>query len=153
MSYTYSGNPATSPVDETHFLLGNTDPSSPIATDEECAFALIQAKGNTYLAAASVAETKAVQFAIRPTMVKKGERSTSWGDAVAAFKMLATTLRMQASLQTATVYAGGLSEAEHDSAAQQRDLVQPFATKNLHTTHLSRWAASRAVIDPYDPRE
>lgn len=149
--YTYSGNPSSSPTDEVHYLLGNTDPSQPIATDEECAFALIQAKGNTYLAAASVAEAKALVFALRPTTVKKGERSTSWGDAAAAFKMLATTLRMQASLRTATVYAGGLSVSEHESDADNLELVQPFARKNLHTTppdpHPGTWAPA-----PWDAR-
>ena len=35
MSWTYSGNPANSQVDECRFLLGDTNESAPIMQDEE----------------------------------------------------------------------------------------------------------------------
>lgn len=35
MSFSYSGNPSSSALDEARFLLGDTDPSSPIMQDEE----------------------------------------------------------------------------------------------------------------------
>jgi hypothetical protein len=133
MSWTYAGNPNAGPVDETHFLLGDVDPSNPLATDEECLKALEYTHGNAYLAAADLAETKALVFALRPTSVKRGDRSTSWGDAAAAFRNLAATLRMRASVHTATVYAGGLSHGEKYSAAHDAALVQPFARKDLHS--------------------
>lgn len=35
MSWTYSGDPATSPLDEARFLIGDTDKNAPIMQDEE----------------------------------------------------------------------------------------------------------------------
>jgi hypothetical protein len=138
MSWTYSGNPAASAVDETHYRLGDVNPSMPIATDEECAFALTEHRGNTYLAAAALAENKALEFLYRPTMVKKGDRSTSYADQAQAFLTLAKQLRNNASLATTTVYAGGLSRSEKDAARRDTETVQPFARVDLHTPHTWR---------------
>lgn len=132
ISYTYSGNPNSSAIDAVHYLLGDTNPSSPISTDEECAFSLAQNGNNIYLAAAAVADTKALELINRPTTVKRGDRSTTYADPVLAFQTLARQLRNNASIATATVYAGGQSVSEKDSARRDRDLVQPFARANLH---------------------
>jgi hypothetical protein len=132
MSWTYSGNPAASLVDETHYRLGDVNPSQPIATDEECAFALREHRGNTYLAAAALAETKAAEFVYRPSQITREGRTTRYDNQAANFLALARTLRMQASLRTTGLYAGGLSGAEHEADATDRDLRQPFATKHLH---------------------
>jgi hypothetical protein len=135
-AWTYSGNPAASLVDETHYRLGDVNPSQPIATDEECAFALTEARGNTYLAAAALAENKAMEFLYRPTTVKKGDRTTSYADQAQAFLTLAKQLRNNASLATATPYAGALSRGEKASNRRDTDLVQPFARVDLHVPRL-----------------
>ena len=46
MSYSYSGNPASSTLDECRFLLGDTDESRPIMQDEEIAYIIDQSAGN-----------------------------------------------------------------------------------------------------------
>jgi hypothetical protein len=89
-------------------------------------------RGNSYLAAAAIAETKALAFLRRPAMEKRGEHVISWTAQAEAFQMLASTLRRQASLRTTTVYAGGLSQGEKDAEAQRGDRVRPFATVRLH---------------------
>lgn len=45
MSWTYSGDPSSSKVDECRFLIGDTNKSAPIMQDEEIAY-LIQQAGN-----------------------------------------------------------------------------------------------------------
>jgi hypothetical protein len=107
-------------------------PDRPIATDEECAFALGEARGNTYIAAALLAETKAMEFLYRPSTVRKGDRMTSYADMATHFLTLAKQLRNNASMATTTLYAGGLSESEHQSAMQDADLRQPAYTKHKH---------------------
>jgi hypothetical protein len=136
MAWTYSGNPLASPVDEVHYRLGDVNPANPISTDEECAFALAEHRGNTYLAAAALAETKALEFLYRPTTVKKGDRTTSYTDQAAAFMTLARQLRTNASLKTTTLYAGGLDVTEKDADRQDTNAVQPFARKDLHQRRL-----------------
>src|SRR5262245_2648585 len=133
MAWTYAGNPSASPVDETHYRLGDVDGANPIATDEECAFALCENNGNTYLAAAALAEAKALTFVNRPTSIKRGDRTTTYGNGAEAYLMLARSLRLQASMQTTTMYAGGQSVTEKRADRLDTTLVQPFATVDLHT--------------------
>jgi hypothetical protein len=151
MSYTYSGSPAASPVDATHFYLGDTNPSDPISTDEECAFALGANRQNPMLAAAFLAETKAAQFAMRPSQVKRGDRTTSYGDAAQAFLVLARQLRLNASIASTSIYAGGLSVSEKLGDNLDADLPQPVVTKHLH----ERQPAHRpwSQVDPSNPRD
>ena len=141
-AWTYSGNPAASKIDETHFRLGDVNPAQMIATDEECAFALQECRGNTYLAAAMLAENKAMEFLYRPTMVKRGDRITSYADQAQAFLTLAKQLRNNASLAVATVYAGAMSVAEKMSNRRHTDQPQPFARVDLHTSR--RWPSVEA---------
>jgi hypothetical protein len=144
MGWTYAGNPAASPVDEVHYRLGDVAPDNPIATDEECAFALCENGYNTYLAAASIAETKALTFLNRPQVTKIGERTTSYGmNPAQDFLMLARTLRQQASLKTTSIYVGGLSKMEKDSDRRETGLVQPAFTKDLHTS--GRWRGTTDI--------
>jgi hypothetical protein len=140
MSWTYSGNPMASPVDETHFRLGDVNPSMPLATDEECAFALAEHGGNTYLAAAALAESKALEFLYRPTMVKKGDRMTSYADQAQAFLTLARQLRNNASMKTTSLYAGGIDVSEKNAERRDTSLVPPFARSDLHAPRPRTWA-------------
>jgi hypothetical protein len=131
--WTYSGNPMASPVALVHYRLGDVNPENPLATDEECAQALLDNGNNSYLAAASVAETKAASFVYGTTMGPVGGGPVAPKKTAQDFLMLAQTLRLQASLRTASVYAGGLSEAEKEAARRDFATVQPFAYTRLHT--------------------
>lgn len=46
MSWTYSGNPANSQIDECRFLLGDTNVSEPIMQDEEIQYIIDMYEGN-----------------------------------------------------------------------------------------------------------
>jgi len=46
MSFSYSGSPSSSPLDEARFLLGDTDKSSPIMQDEEIQYIIDTYKAN-----------------------------------------------------------------------------------------------------------
>jgi hypothetical protein len=135
--WTYTGSPQINPIDLVHFRLGDTDPDNPIATDSECAQALADNGNNSWLAAATLAETKAAQLMRAPVTVRRGERgsghTTQYSDPATWFLTLARTLRMNASIRTSTAYAGGLDVGEKESARRDQSLVQPFARKDLHT--------------------
>lgn len=137
MAWTYSGNPNSSSIDATHYHLGDVNPADPLSTDEECAYALAHNGNNPLLAAADLAETKAAQFAMRPTQIRRGDRVTSYGDAAQGFRMLAQMLRQKASLASTTLYAGGLSVSEKDADRRDREVVPPFVGKDLHSPR--RW--------------
>ena len=132
MAWSYSGNPATSPIDLTHFCLGDTDQNHPVASDEECYQALSDEGGNSYLAAAALAETKALQLMQRLVLTPKGVYATTLRSQAESFRLLAATLRAQASIRTTTLYAGGLSVVEHGADAAASDLPQPVFRMHLH---------------------
>lgn len=133
MTWTYSGDPSLTPIDAVHYLIGDTNAASPLATDEECRYALRQEGQNAFLAAASLADTKARSFIHAPVSVKDGTTAINYGDQVKAWSMLAAELRTQASIRTSIgIYVGGQSVSEHQGDAHHNDLVQPFATTRLH---------------------
>lgn len=47
MSWTYSGDPTSSKVDECRFLIGDTNKSAPIMQDEEIQYLISESNGNT----------------------------------------------------------------------------------------------------------
>lgn len=100
-------------------------------------------RGNTYLAAASLAETKAYELLARPTMTRRGERMVSYGDQAQAFLTLAKQLRNNASLATTGLYAGGQSLGEKQANRRDRDMPQPFARVDLHTSRV--WDSPEAA--------
>jgi len=123
-------------VDLVHYRLGDVDSDNPIATDEECAQALLDEGGNSYLAAAALAENKAVQLMTRPVLVTIGGTKTGYATTVTSlaesFRLLAATLRAQAGIRTTTLYAGGLSASEHRADWCAGDLSRPVFRTHLH---------------------
>ena|SRR5580765_3073466 len=134
MSWSYSGNPATSALDLVRFRLGDVEGDYPIASDEECLQALRDAGGNSYVAAAIIAESKATVFFMRPSREKRGDRWIEWQEQALAFQTLAKTLRMNANIQTTSVYGGGIDAAEREAERRDRSLNQPVFTTHLHDT-------------------
>lgn len=49
MSYSYSGNPSDTPLDECRFLLGDTDETNPILQDEEILYIIDKSNSNVNL--------------------------------------------------------------------------------------------------------
>lgn len=49
MSWSYSGDPLSSVLDECRFLIGDTDEKAPIMQDEEIAYIITEANGNENL--------------------------------------------------------------------------------------------------------
>lgn len=80
MSMTYSGDPANSKKDNVRFVLGDTDTSFALLTDEEINFALMQKEDNVMAAAiicclAIVASlSKQCQYKVGPEYVYANQR-------------------------------------------------------------------------------
>lgn len=128
MSFTYTGDPMSSPLDLVRYSLGDVEPSTPLCTDEECLYALSNAHGNAYLAAADLADTKALAF-LRPGA--GGTSREAYGQA-SAFRTLASHLRTLASVHSTAAYAGGISVSDKTQRATNNDTVRPAFTKHLH---------------------
>ncbi|MFN3077019.1 MAG: hypothetical protein ABT940_09105 [Alphaproteobacteria bacterium] len=122
MTWTYSGNPASSNADTVRFLIGDTDSTDPLAQDEEIAFALAQ-RGSHYGAAAMICRAIAARFA-RLADQSVDAIHTSHSQMNRAFLSQAAQLE-QLDMTRATPYAGGLSRSGKLSVEQDEDRRQP----------------------------
>lgn len=79
MSFSYSSNPAGSPLDESRFLLGDTDEKNPILQDEEINYIIAQAGSNTDLLRYMLFKQAATIFArdIKRSLGPQSEDPTS----------------------------------------------------------------------------
>lgn len=132
MSFSYSGDPASSDLDEVRYRLGDTDSTNPLLTDEEIQFQIDTWKdkydSNTW-AAAECAETLVARFAREISYSADGV-SVGGQELQDKYTALAGTLRAQ--YQRSQTYgppdAGGiLAGEEFDST------IKPLSfSKGMH---------------------
>lgn len=133
MTWTYSGDPATSDRDSVRFLVGDTDTTDQLVKDEEIDWVLsLQAVLN--FAASAVAETIAAGFA-RLADTKNRSLSVAASQRMAHYKKLAENLRAGgagslpwgdgSTAIVAEMFVGGLSIADKDAFFDDADAVQP----------------------------
>lgn len=110
MAHTYTGNPSSTPLDETRFLLSDT--SSPwLFSDEEINYALGRNSNLPWRAAASLATAKASYY-IRRGNISIDGISLDYGNRGQALLALARQLENTGNKQAAgpPVQAGGIDK-------------------------------------------
>lgn len=123
MSWSYSGNPAASDLDEVRFLIGDTDTTDQLVSNEEIAWAIANNAG-TILAAATLCEALSAKFA-REVDKSIGSLSVSAASRSGHFASRAASLRVQ-SVALCEVFVGGLSISDKAALDADADAVQPF---------------------------
>lgn len=126
MSWTYSGNPASSDQDAVRFQVQDTDPASPLVQDEEIAFALDQ-EATVIGASAMCLEVLARRYArLADVELTSGDAKVkrSYGTMAAEFAKRAAELRARAAGGGLPWYGGG-SLSRKDGLAAEADRVQP----------------------------
>jgi hypothetical protein len=132
MTWNYSGNPASSDLDEVRYLVGDTDSTDPLVQDEEINYA-IGKQSTLELAAAQVLRALAAKYS-RWSNYSVGEVSVSDVAAIAkAFKERADELDpMGLTLGDSALCApsfGGLTITGKESLDEDTDAVQPMFKK------------------------
>jgi hypothetical protein len=117
VTWTYSGNPANSQLDEVRFLVGDTDEADPLASDEEINYALatwLPIYGTKHYVASVVAEQIAGKFA-RETSYSADGVSVNLSELQQKFMQRAVQLRAQhhSLLVGGSPDVGGISPYEH----------------------------------------
>lgn len=83
MTFTYGGDPSNSTLEEIRFLIGDTDSTDALLSDEEITYIITQAP-NTYFAAAMAADMvvskygKYVQRSVGSLSINLGDRATNY---------------------------------------------------------------------------
>lgn len=130
MSYT---GPSNSTRDETRFLTGDTDTTDELLTDDEYDYLLAEYT-NPMWAAAVACDAIATKLA-RKVDTTVGRASKSLSQAAQAYADRANHLRRRASVQSATIKAGGISRTDKDTVEDDTDRVEPRFQRDMHTTY------------------
>jgi len=127
MTWTYSGNPSSSDRDAVRALIGDTDTTDQLLSDEEIAFALTEASNAIYAAAALCIRMILPKFA-RLVDTSIESVSVRYGERVKSFTELLGQLESKADAMTTVTGAPiltGISVTEMDSVRQDSDRVPP----------------------------
>lgn len=132
MSWSYSGNPSSSTLDEVRFLIGDTDTTDQLIQNEEITYLLTETDGNVYEAAIYAARSIAAKFS-READKKIGDYSISASQRASAFFNLAKQLELSQKknlVSKVRPYAGGISVTDKQVDEQNTDRTVPAFSRN-----------------------
>lgn len=130
MTWTYSGDPSSTDRDAVRFLIGDTDNTSQLITDEEISYMLAQ-EGSSSSAAARICRSLAAKYA-RYTDQSVGDLSISYSQRYKQFSELAAQLESAAGSRVGIPYAGGISQSDKDSRESDTDRLLPSSRVGVH---------------------
>jgi len=132
MTWSYSGNPASSANDAIRFLIGDTDTNDQLLSNEEIAWLNLQVTGSStstdqlYSTAHDAATSIAAKFT-RLADKSIGDFSVSYSQKAEQYRQLSLDLKAQALRDSAPIpYAGGLSYSDKEIDIGDNDMVQPY---------------------------
>jgi hypothetical protein len=133
MTWTYTGDPSDSARDAIRFLIGDTDSTDQIITDEEIAWVNTEVSGSAiatthlYRAGARTAHGMAAKFT-RLADQQIGDLRVTLSQKATAAQALAASLDEIASTDSAVPipYAGGVSVSDKSTRDADTDRVDPF---------------------------
>ena len=126
-TWTYSGSPAASPLDEVRFLAKDTKQTDASPTDDEVLYLLDLNGGNTRLTAADVADRISAEYGSRASISIDG-LSLSYTEKATAAAGLATQLRAEARRRAqllAVPFFGGTGPTYTGTTETDRERVWP----------------------------
>ena len=133
MSWTYSGDPTSSPKDQIRFELGDTVESDPLLQDEEINFCMAR-ESAYYGQLARACEAVAMRFS-REASTKVGALSLDLSARAQQWTDRAVVYRKRA-VGSHAPYAGGMSQAEKESDRDNTDRTGPYFRKDMEQ---DRW--------------
>lgn len=132
VTWSYSGNPASSPKDEVRFLIGDTNTNDQQLQDAEINYAIslvTPPASPNYIPAIYCAEALAAKYA-RMVTKSVGDLHVSYTDRLKNFQALATQLRTRATLAMVPFNVGGELLSEKVAAFANGDLITTAARIN-----------------------
>jgi len=130
MTWSYSGDPSNSDLDQVRFLVQDTQESDQLLQDEEITF-LLTLEGAPLKAASKAAETIGGMFA-RKCDEKVGTVSQAFSQKSSQYFELSKRLKRHSDVKQAETFAGGLDITQKETQEDNENRVQPDFTKELH---------------------
>lgn len=129
MSWSYSGDPSSSPLDEMRFVLGDTtpntglDPNNELLQNEEINYALTKYP-DFFTAAVVLCEAIIAKFT-RLVDETTGDETVRASARALQYRRLSEDLRKKIGFTGALFYVGGTSKTENDRMDHDTDRVKP----------------------------
>jgi hypothetical protein len=128
--WTYSGDPNKSAKDQTRFLLGDTDKSDPLLSDQEIIWALGVYNNTPMNAAIRLCEAIIAKFS-RYVSESVGPVKIEFQQKVENYRAQLRDLRSRLAMEAAIPYAGGISVSDKIANAMNSDRVRPDFQKHM----------------------
>jgi hypothetical protein len=129
MTWTYSGDPTSSTLDEARFLLGDTTEAGSLFSDEEIGYALGKSGDKPMSAAISLARAASAKYA-RSVDKNVGDLSISGSQLSTRFRELERDLTRQLVASGGLrPFSGGISSAQKRTEVENTDRVAPDFTR------------------------
>lgn len=132
MSWTYSGDPGSSPKDAVRFAIGDTISSDPLLQDEEINYML--SKNSSIDDAAYYACVGVVAKFSRLADKEVGKIKIKYSQKAKQYQQLADKLWLTAGI-VVIPYAGGISIADKQADQQDKSAVQPSFRRGMMDNH------------------
>ena len=126
MSWSYSGDPGASDLDEVRFLIGDTDTDDQQLSDEEINY-LLTSTGSVQAAALGAARSLWAKYS-RLVDQKTGDIDIKYSQRKDAYAALIRQLQLG---MLPVPYAGGISEDDKQVDEADSDVVQPAFTRGM----------------------
>lgn len=139
MSWSYSGNPGSSPKDTVRFLIGDTDRCDELLQDGEITYVLGLYNNAPMNAAIRCVETIMSKFS-RLADESVGQVRISYSQKAKSYREMRRDLVNRLSTEDMTPYAGGVSVSDEQSVSLNTDRVRPDFTKHMmENWQISPW--------------
>jgi hypothetical protein len=123
MSWSYSGDPASSDLDAVRFIIGDTISADPQLSNEEILY-LLDREGSVFAAAAAAVRGVIARYA-RLVDKSVGDLQISYSQRLAAYRALLAQIEEQQAIRTAGLVVGGISRARKRTVENDGDRVAP----------------------------
>lgn len=122
MTWTYSGDPGASALDELRFLIGDTNVSSQLLSDEELNYLLFQSSDSTTAAGIEACRRLIAQYA-RLVDQRTGDIDIKYSQRIDQFNQLIAQLREG---MAPVPYMGGISRSDMETVRDDEDRQGPI---------------------------
>lgn len=150
MTWTYSGDPSASDKDNVRFMIGDTDTTEQLVTDEEITATVTQF-GTAYRTALALCDRLIAKFSRLVDSKFEGEGEFKFSQLVTNIKAIKEGLILQGDPSSGggpIPYAGGLSIADKDAQEDDTSRVTPMAYRDLHANPEALRTQESELLDP-----
>lgn len=142
MSWSYTGNPASSAKDAVRFLVGDTNTCDQLLQDQEITWILGFYNNAPMNAAIRACETIMSKFA-RMADETVGQVKISYSQKAKSYREMRTDLVRRLATEDGGPYAGAVSISDMQTVAQNADRPPPEFTKHMmENQQISPWVSS-----------